>query len=146
MEQPHIFYIIYRIDQDADVDGLHLLAGYYRYTYDLTGEEKSDPSCHFSADRYNWSECSLFNNLGEFQEFFDKINPKPMKIEHEEYIETIHYKGISVPIFCDDYGQCFYCIYDNRVLGFGSFQSEYENEVKVIIDHDIEHGRLKPDD
>ena len=36
-----------------------------------------------------------------FQEFFDdKVDPEPMKIEHEEYIETIHYKGVSVPIFC----------------------------------------------
>lgn len=143
MEKPHTFYIIYKIDEDADIDGLHLLAGYYRYIYDLTGAERSDPCCHFSADRYNWSECSLFNNLGEFQEFFDKINPKPMKIEHEEYIETIHYKGVSVPIFCDDYGQCFYCIYDNEVLGFGSFQSEYEDEVKAIIDHDLKGEKGK---
>lgn len=145
MEQPHIFYTIYRIDQDADVDGLHLLAGYYKYTYDLTGVELPNP-CQFSVDRYNWSECPLFNGLGEFQDFFGKINPKPMKIEHEDYVETVHYRGASVPIFCDDYGQCFYCIYDNRVLGFGSFQSEYEDEVKAIIDHDMEHGRLKPDD
>ena len=143
MEKPHTFYTIYRIENDVDVDGLHLLAGYYKYTYDLTGEEKSDPSCLFSADRYNWSECSLFNNLGEFQDFFDRIDPKPMKLEHEEYIETIHYKGVSVPIFCDDYGQCFYCIYDNEVLGFGSFQSEYEDEVKAIIDHDLKRDKGK---
>lgn len=143
MEKPHTFYIIYRIDQDADVDGLHLLAGYYKYTYDLTGEEKSDPSCHFSADRYNWSECSLFNNLGEFQEFFEKIEPTPMKLEHEEYIETIHYRGMSVPIFCDDYGQCFYCILDNEIVSFGSFQPEYEDEVKHLIDWKIDEKKKK---
>jgi len=134
MEKPHIFYTIYRIENDVDVDGLHLLAGYYKYSYDLTGIELPTP-CQFSPDRCNWSECELFNGLGEFQEFFDdKVEPEPMKIEHEEYIETIHYKGVSVPIFCDDYGQCFYCIYDNKVLGFGSFQTEYEDEVKAIID------------
>ena len=60
-----------------------------------------------------------------------------MKLEHEEYIETIHYKGVSVPIFCDDYGQCFYCIMDNEVVSFGSFQSEYEDEVKHIIDYKL---------
>ena len=142
MEKPHTFYTIYRIDQDADVDGLHLLSGYYKYEYNLTGIELPTP-CQFSTDRYNWSECTMFSDLGEFQEFFDRIDPKPMKLEHEEYIETIHYKGVSVPIFCDDYGQCFYCIYDNEVLGFGSFQSEYEDEVKAIIDHDLKRDKGK---
>ena len=143
MEKPHTFYIIYRIDDDADIDGLHLLAGYYKYTYDLTGVELPEP-CQFSTDRYNWSECALFNGLGEFQEFFDKINPKPMKLEREEYIETIHYKGVSVPIFCDDYGQCFYCIMDNEVVSFGSFQSEYEDEVKHIIDYKLCKAKSQP--
>ena len=52
MEKPHTFYIIYRIDKDADVDGLHLLAGYYKYEYNLTGIELPSP-CQFSTDRYN---------------------------------------------------------------------------------------------
>ena len=137
MEKPHIFYTIYRIENDVDVDGLHLLAGYYKYSYDLTGIELPTP-CQFSSDRYNWSECSMFNGLGEFQEFFDdKVDPEPMKIEHEEYIETIHYKGGSVPIFCADSGQCFYCIYDNKVLVCGSYQSEYEEEGKAISEMNL---------
>ena len=61
-----------------------------------------------------------------------------MKLEREDYMETITYRGMSVPIFCDDYGQCFYCIYDNKVMSFGSFQPEYEGEVKAIIDHDLD--------
>ena len=120
MNNPHTFYLIYRIDMDADVDGLHLLSGYYRYAYDLTGVELPSP-CQFSTDRCNWSECTMFTGLGEFQDFFERINPPPLKIEREEYVETIHYKGVSVPVFCDDYGQCFYCIYGNRVVGFGGF-------------------------
>lgn len=135
MENTHTFYIINKLDEDVDVDGLHLLAGYYKYTYDLTGVELPEP-CQFSSDRFNWSECQLFNGLGEFQEFFEKVNPKPMKIEREDYIETIHYKGVSVPIFCDDYGQCFYCIFNGETMAFGSFQSEYENEVKHLIDYE----------
>lgn len=58
-----------------------------------------------------------------------------MKMEREDYVETIYYKGKAIPIFCDDYGQCFYCIMDNEVLSFGSFQTEYEDEVKSLIDH-----------
>lgn len=136
MGNPHTFYIIYKIDEDTD----QLKAGYYKYTYDLTGVELPNP-CQFSVDRYNWSECPLFSGLGEFQDFFGKINPKPMKIEHEDYIETIHYKGVDVPIFCDDYGQCFYCIFNGETMAFGSFQSEYEDEVKSLIDHELHKKR-----
>lgn len=132
----HIFYTIYQLEKDVDVDGLHLLAGFYRYTYDLSGVDLPDP-CEYSSDRYEWTKCELFAGLGEFQDFFQKLNPEPMKLEREDYIETITYRGVSVPIFCDDYGQCFYCIYDNKVMTFGSFQPEYESEVKAIIDHDI---------
>ena len=34
-------------------------------------------------------------------------------------------------------GECFYCIYNNKVMSFGSFQSEYEDELKGIIDYDL---------
>ena len=134
MEKPHTFYLIYKIDEDTD----QLKAGYYRYIYDLTGAERSDPCCHFSTDRYDWTECTQFKSLGDFQDFFDtKIDPKPMKIEHEDYIETIHYRGVDVPIFCDDYGQCFYCIFNGETMAFGSFQSEYEDEVRHLIDYEL---------
>ena len=134
MEKPHTFYIIYKIDEDTD----QLKAGYYKYMFDLTGIELDKP-CQYSTDRYDWSECTQFKSLGDFQDFFDKIDPKPMKIEHEEYIETIYYKGVAVPIFCDDYGQCFYCIFDNKVMSFGTFQTEYEDCVKDLIDS---HARV----
>ena len=138
----HIFYIIYHIETDVDVDGLHLLAGFYKYTYDLSGVDIPNP-CEYSSDRYEWSKCELFAGLGEFQDFFQKLNPEPMKLEREDYIETIHYKGVSVPIFCDDYGQCFYCIFDNEVISFGSFQPDYEDEVRHLIDYKID--KVKPE-
>ena len=138
----HIFYIIYHIETDVDVDGLHLLAGFYKYTYDLSGVDIPNP-CEYSSDKYEWSKCELFAGLGEFQDFFQKLNPEPMKLEREDYIETIHYKGVSVPIFCDDYGQCFYCIFDNEVISFGSFQPDYEDEVRHLIDYKID--KVKPE-
>ena len=138
----HIFYIIYHIETDVDVDGLHLLAGFYKYTYDLSGVDIPNP-CEYSSDRYEWSKCELFAGLGEFQDFFQKMNPVPMKLEREDYIETIHYKGVSVPIFCDDYGQCFYCIFDNEVISFCSFQPDYEDEVRHLIDYKID--KVKPE-
>ena len=140
MKNTHTFYIIYKLDGDVDVDGLHLLAGYYRFVYVLAQGQVDDgiPNpCQFSADRCNWTECALFCNLGEFQEFFGKLNPSPMRIEREDYIETIHYRGVSVPIFVDDYGQCFYCILDGTTVAFGGFQAEYEDEVKHLIDYEL---------
>ncbi len=131
-----IFYTIYRLEKDVDVDGLHLLAGFYRFTYDLSGSDISNP-CEYSSDRCGWLKCELFVSLGEFQDFFNKLNPELMRFDKEDYVETITYKGVSVPIFNDDYGQCFYCIYNNKVLGFGTFQTDYEDEVKDIIDHDM---------
>lgn len=135
------FYIIYKLDSDMDIDGLHLLAGYYRFIYDLSGDELPDP-CSFSVDRQEWSKCEMFTTLSEFNEFFMKASHPscchPMKIERLDYVETIEYRGQLVPVFVDDYGQCFYCIYDNREFSFGSFQCDYEDEVKSLVDHDLE--------
>jgi hypothetical protein len=77
----------------------------------------------------------LFKSFSEFQDFFDGIDT--FKIELEEYVETITYRGVSVPVFLDDCGQCFYCIYNNKVMSFGTFQTEYEDELKDIIDYDL---------
>jgi len=87
----------------------------------------------------------LFTTFSEYKEFFDKLNPRPMVMEHLEYIETIEYRGMCVPIFCDDYGQCFYCIFNNKEMAFGSFQTEYEDEVKCLIDHEID-GKVSKND
>ncbi len=125
------FYVIYFAENGFDRDGRHFEKGYYRFTYSLSG---SDGACQRSDDKYRWVDCPVFGDFGSFQDFFEKLDPKPMKLEHEDYIETITYKGISVPVFCDDYGQCFYCIFDNKVMSFGTFQAEYEDCVKDLID------------
>lgn len=134
------FYIIHKLDSEIDKDGRHLQPGYYRYTYNLSGVVDMDRPCEYSVDRDNWECCGLFKSLSEFQDCFVGIDT--FKIELEDYVETITYKGVSVPVFLDDYGQCFYCIFNNKVLGFGSFQSEYEDELKDIIDYDLSkrHG------
>ena len=136
MESQYTFYITYRIENDAAMNGMHLPAGHYKYMYDMEGSELPTP-CQFSPDGLRWSECKMFNSLEEFKEFFDGIDPTPMKMEREDYVETIHYRGISIPIFCDDYGQCFYCIFNGKVLSFGTFQTEYADDVRTLIDHEI---------
>ena len=128
------FYIIHKLDSEIDKNGTKLTPGYYRYTYDLSGVDVDRP-CEYSVNRDNWECCGLFKSFSEFQDFFDGIDT--FKIELEEYVETITYKGVSVPVFLDDCGQCFYCIYNNKVMSFGTFQTEYEDELKDIIDYDL---------
>ena len=134
----HTFYICYQLEKDSELNGNKIVSGFYRYTYDLSGVDVPNP-CQYSKDRYEWTDCTTFKSLAEFQDFFDKkIEPKPIKFEQEDYIETMTYRGKSVPIFNDDYGQCFYCIFNNEVLSFGSFQPDYEDEVKSLIDYEID--------
>ena len=131
------FYIINKIDKDVEIDGIHLIPGYYKMRYTLSGEEL--PHCsQFSSDRCEWQDCELFSTFSEYKEFFLKLNPAPMRMEREDYVETIYHKGKAVPVFLDDYGQCFYCIFNNKEMAFGSFQAEYEDEVKWLIDHEID--------
>ena len=141
MEKPQVFYIIYFVDKDYNINGKHIEKGYYRYVYNLTGVDLPNP-CMYSKDRYEWFTCGMFVSLGEFQDFFEKMVPKPMKMDREDYIETITYRGISVPIFCDDYGQCFYCIFGNKVVSFGSYNTEYEDELRHIIDYTLDEKPL----
>ena len=138
---PHIFYVIYKLDDAIELDGRRLEAGFYKYTYDLAGTDIPH-CCGQSKDGVKWEDCGLFKDFGDFQGFFEKLDPVPFKMEREEYVETLVYKGFHVPIFCDDYGQCFYCIFDNKVLSFGTFQSDYEDEVKSLIDYEIEKRNM----
>lgn len=62
-------------------------------------------------------------------------------MERMEYVETISYRGVSVPIFLDDAGQCFFCIWKGREESFGTFVFDYEDQVRCMIDHDLS-GRV----
>lgn len=89
----------------------------------------------------------MFKRLSDFQEFFEKIDDK-MTIERWEYIETVIWRGKYVPVFLDDYGQCFYCIFDNDVLSFGTYNDNYEDEIRGLIEEQKrktnENGRVVP--
>lgn len=130
----HTYYIIYHLDTAID----DLESGWYKYTFALSEEIQVSNACEHSLDRLNWTSCDKFKSLQEFQEFFENIEPKPMKIENNEYIETISYRGLDVPIFFDDYGQCFFCTFNNKEIAFGSFQDNYEDEVKALIDLEVD--------
>ena len=62
--------------------------------------------------------------------------------EKMEYIETIQYRGMSVPVFVDDCSQCFYCIFNNKEIAFGNFQDNYEDEVKFLVDNELKKRNM----
>ena len=133
------FYVIYWVEQPTTVNGKKLKRGYYRILYDLSGMDYPHDA-QYSKDRYKWEDCEgLYKNLQEFNEVFGEIGEKLMKFERLEYVETIVYRGQYVPVFLDDYGQCFYCIFNNEEISFGSFQSEYEDDVRHLIDYELDN-------
>ena len=140
MENVKKQYIMYMLkDGVVGKDGVSLEPGFYRCTYSLG--DGFDGKCQYSKDRYEWVDWREFSDLCAFQDFFDELSPTPMKIEREEYIETIFHRGICVPVFLDDYGQCFYAILDNEVISFGSFQDGYEDEIRDLIDMKLDREK-----
>lgn len=134
-----LYYITYRLEDDStSFHDTKLERGYYKYAYDLSGSADIEKPCEFSSDRAEWTKCGLFKNYSEFIEFFEGLPGNLMKFEREDYAETLVYRGFSIPLFCDDYGQCFYCIFDNKCISFGTYNTEYEESVKYLVDHAIE--------
>ena len=128
------YYLIKKIDKDIINNGISIHGGYYRVNYNLSGT-KVEHACQYSKDRIHWEDTTLYKNISEFRDIFDSVEDG-MVFEKMEYIETIKYKNQLVPVFIDDYGQCFYAIYKNMEIVFGAYQYNYEEEIKYLIDRD----------
>ena len=128
------FYLIKKIDKYIINNGISIPSGYYRVNYNLSGTQV-EHACQYSKDRVHWEDTTLYKNISEFRDIFDSVEDG-MVFEKMEYIETVNYKNQLVPVFIDDYGQCFYAIYKNREIVFGAYQDNYEEEIKYLIDRD----------
>lgn len=136
--QKTAFYMMYWVEKPTTLKGKELKPGYYRIQYDLSGMDYPHDA-QYSKNRDKWEDCEgLYKNFQEFTELFEGVGEKMMKFERLDYVETIVYRGQSVPVFIDDYGQCFYCIFNNEEIAFGSFQSEYEDDVRHLIDYELD--------
>lgn len=60
----------------------------------------------------------------------DEIKEIPVKV--------ISYRGFEVPIYVDDPGQQFYCYWEGETLGFGSYNTNYEDDLRYIIDQKLD--------
>ena len=132
------YYVVYQVENPTTVNGKELRPGYYRITYDLSGMDYPHDA-QYSKDRYEWEDCEdLYKDYEEFMDLFGGIGQNLMKFEKLEYVETIVYRGQHVPVFLDDYGQCFFCIFNNEEVVFGSYQSDYEDDVRYLIDKKLD--------
>lgn len=55
-------------------------------------------------------------------------------LEKEEVVSSMEYKGFKLNFYFDDYGQQFYTKFNGEIISFGTFNSNYKEEAKYIID------------
>lgn len=53
-------------------------------------------------------------------------------------VNTIEYRGYTVPIYADDAGQQFYTFLDGQEICFGSYNADYEADLKYLIDKKLD--------
>lgn len=54
------------------------------------------------------------------------------------FVETYTYRGISVDIYNDDFGQQFYCTLFGEEVGFGAFNLNYRDDLAYLIDEKLD--------
>lgn len=58
--------------------------------------------------------------------------------QDSNFVETYTYRGISVDIYNDDYGQQFYCTLFGEEVGFGAFNLNYREDLEYLIDEKLD--------
>lgn len=55
-------------------------------------------------------------------------------------IYTLIYRGITLDFYLDDYGQSIFTVlpWDNREVSFGSYNTEFAEEAKYLIDQHLD--------
>ena len=143
-ENEMTYYKMFKLDKEIDVElsngnSVHLNPGFYKFNYCLSGEEP-EHKFQYSSDRMKWKDCDDFcTSLYEFDMLNEKVNElmigkNVMTFARLEYVETIYYREKAVPVFLDDYGQCFFAVFEGKEIGLGSFNVDYEDEIRDMID------------
>lgn len=60
------------------------------------------------------------------------------RTQDSNLVETYTYRGISVDIYNDDYGQQFYCNLFGEEVGFGAFNLNYREDLEYLIDEKLD--------
>lgn len=55
-----------------------------------------------------------------------------------EVIDTLEYRGYHVDFYNDDFGQQVYTYFDGEEIGFGTYNFNYKDDMKYIIDNKLD--------
>jgi len=53
-------------------------------------------------------------------------------------VSIFKYRGYEVPIYMDEPGQQYYCIFDDHELGFGAYNVNYQDDLEYLIDQELD--------
>lgn len=74
----------------------------------------------------------------ELKPEYGETEPTEYELKYCQLEEPFIYKGISIPLFNDDYGQQIYCYFNNQCFCFGAYNSSYREDLEYIIDKYLE--------
>lgn len=147
MKEETQYYRMFKLDNDMEVElngkVVQLKKGYYRFNYFISGREPEHKFQH-SLDRIKWEDIDICSELYEFDILNETVNDcveSVMSFAKLEYVETVCYRGYSIPVFYDDYGQSFFIVVDTKEIGLGTYNASYEDDIREMIDY-----RTKNDD
>lgn len=52
----------------------------------------------------------------------------------DELVDTVNYRGVSLPVYMDENGQSYYTVINGKEVGFGTYNCDYLTEIKDVID------------
>ena len=58
--------------------------------------------------------------------------------EKDKLDESLDYRGYHVDFYFDDPGQQIYTVFEGKEIGFGSYNSNYIQDMKYIIDNKLD--------
>lgn len=53
-------------------------------------------------------------------------------------VAKVKYRGKRIKVYADDYGQCYYFLYNGKSYGCGTYNSDYLGEIVSVVDGDLD--------
>lgn len=63
---------------------------------------------------------------------------KDKALKLPDYIETVQYRGETVDMLNDDYGQCVYTTWRSNQIGFGTYNFSYRTDFASLVDDELD--------
>lgn len=56
----------------------------------------------------------------------------------DKAIDKVTYRGKRIKVYADDYGQCYYFLYNGKQYGCGAYNFDYLGEIVSVVDDDLD--------